>query len=832
MQSRTIDSFSIRSSRLDRLIEWTLIALLALMPLALGAVEAWSELAVTCIAGFAGLCLALKLVLHRRAGFVASWSYLPIMLLVSFVALQLLPLPTPMVAKASPGTVALKTRLLSDLPDAHRVLSAMTLSFYPPATRAALRMMLAAFVVLIVVANVFRSAAQIKRLLGAIVIIGVMCAGLAIAQDMTGADAIFWIVKLGGRKATGGPFVNYNNFSQFMNLSIGAAIALLLVTLDEMRLGRRSIRTIYNRLSRAELRAVKLLGGAVLIASLSIFMSGSRGGMVSLALALIATIALAALRRDRTPRAWALVAMGVVVLGGVIYCSFEAVASRLTTLADLRAASGARWQTNQDVIAMLPKFPLIGIGLANHQPVYPMFSRQTDAAVSTEVENEYVQLAEEAGAIGVTLLLALAGVVIAQLRFILHHGDKPIHAAGFGIAFALIAVAIHSVSDFGQRIPANACLTATMCGLLVSLGRSIRREAVAQAPKLSILPRYAALLCGFAVFAWAAVGAFRAAKAEAASDAAYTLAGKLENVDWNGSDDEFAALITTASAAVDAEPDNAECRYWLNIYRWRSISRDVDPATGDLRMSAEELEFARHIVDDLHVARALCPTLGDAYCLAGQIELFVLDMPQGADHIRTGFELAPNDRTTTFIAGRLDACDDKWQTAGAKFHRSLAVGSTREAVVEEYLRRDRADLALELVRDDRIALDHLNWALTTSGKHADIAERARARQLELIRLSAASANATSSDLAQMAGLLCDDRDYAAAAAYYRRALAGDYANVGWRLGLAQALAQSGEVAQAMREARVCLRLRPEFADAQKLIGELSVRPGKGAPEAN
>ena len=77
----------------------------------------------------------------------------------------------------------------------------------------------------------------------------------------------------------------------------------------------------------------------------------------------------------------------------------------------------------------------------------------------------------------------------------------------------------------------------------------------------------------------------------------------------------------------------------------------------------------------------------------------------------------------------------------------------------------------------------------------------------------------------MADLCRRERDYASAIEYYRRALAHDYGQVYWRLALARTLAETGRVPEAMHEARVCLRLRPQLGSAKKLIAELSVNPG-------
>jgi tetratricopeptide (TPR) repeat protein len=75
----------------------------------------------------------------------------------------------------------------------------------------------------------------------------------------------------------------------------------------------------------------------------------------------------------------------------------------------------------------------------------------------------------------------------------------------------------------------------------------------------------------------------------------------------------------------------------------------------------------------------------------------------------------------------------------------------------------------------------------------------------------------------MAQISRERGDHLAAIEYYRRALAQDYGQVQTRLSYARTLAAAGEIDQAMHEARICLRLRPQMKSALKLIADLSVR---------
>src|SRR5205085_9493571 len=90
---------------------------------------------------------------------------------------------------------------------------------------------ISAALLFVVVINTYRNPHQIKRLLVTIIVIGAAAAVLALAQDITRATHIFWIGPAGRGLANAGPFLAYSHYGQFMNLSMGAGMGLLLVEL-------------------------------------------------------------------------------------------------------------------------------------------------------------------------------------------------------------------------------------------------------------------------------------------------------------------------------------------------------------------------------------------------------------------------------------------------------------------------------------------------------------------------------------------------------------------------------------------------------------------------
>ena len=120
---------------------------------------------------------------------------------------------------------------------------------------------------------------------------------------------------------------------------------------------------------------------------------------------------------------------------------------------------------------------------------------------------------------------------------------------------------------------------------------------------------------------------------------------------WQATDEDYKDLIANTAAAAAAEPDNVKPRYWLNFYRWHSITRVVDAKTGQVVWRPEHEGFASRIADELAQARALCPTFGPLCSFEGQLRLLFLGQDRGADLIRKGYELVPNDASNVFPGG-------------------------------------------------------------------------------------------------------------------------------------------------------------------------------------
>ncbi len=820
----------------DIVIEWLLVALLAFMPLAFGVVHAWSEEVVIVVVGVIVFCFLLKLILHRHQGATWTWAYIPLGIFLLIPLFQLLPLPASFVGIISPGIATLKKELLSDLPNANIILKSMTLSFYPYATRHSLRLVLAVAAVFIVVLNSFQRPVQIKRLLMAIALIGGIIAALTIAQNLFGNGKIYWFVSSQHCKGYSGPFVNHSNYGQFMNLSIGAALGLLLVKLHEdFQTKKITTPVVFEYLSSSRAHSFWLLVIVIGLGSTSVFISLTRGGMVSLLTAIFITTLLIASRRPLKGNTWIIVAMALIAFTCVLFVGFDAIYDRLATLRDFDKVEGGRIQILKDIAIAWTKFPIFGVGFGTHPVVYPMFDRSTIAALALHAENEYAQVIEETGLLGLVSLIVFGIIIGANYLRSIRKTDLPIYRAAYGLGFGLLAILINSLSDFGQHLPANAILSAILCALLLVLGRQSKdrsspTQTVASFGKSKALYTLA-FLAVFGVWVWAFIGANNLRIAEGRWKKAVKIERGLAKSNWQGTDAEYANLISHAATASNYQPENIKYRYWLNVYRWRSVKQMTDPETGETIIPKDLMPRVHDIVDELHKVRILCPTYGPAYSTVGEIEKFVLYNDDGADRIKKGFRLAPCDPITCYVAGYLDATEGNVKDCVKKFKRALQLDKRLfKKIVDIYVNHlSRPDLAMSLAGEKISRLSYVAKVLEDM-QYDDLVGQIRKKIKFLLEARCSQSNPPAWAFASLAKIYKEQGKCDTAIEYYHQALVLDYACISWRLELAKLLAGEEMIQEAMHEAKICLQLSPQLNAAKKLVADISVHPASFGEE--
>jgi tetratricopeptide (TPR) repeat protein len=522
-----------------------------------------------------------------------------------------------------------------------------------------------------------------------------------------------------------------------------------------------------------------------------------------------------------------MVVMALIAFTCVLCIGFDVIYDRLGTLRDPIAAAGSRPQILKDIAAAWTKFPMLGTGLGTHAVVYPMFDRSTVTLLAAHAENEYAQALEETGLIGLTTLVIFGVIIWSSYPKNIRRDRLAVCSAAYGLGFGIFAILVHSFSDFGQHLPANSILSAVFCALMLALAQQGhgRRRAVAIGAPLGRFVCTVVLLSVSGIWVWSYLGANNARVAEGHWSKALAVERELISNDWQGTGAEYADLISHASAAADYEPENVKYQHWLNVYRWRSLSQAIDASAGDIVVPEHLTPSIRDIVDEFHKARSLCPTYGLTYCVVGQIEKFVLGDDSGAERIRKSYRLAPCNPRVCFLAGYTDVLEGKYEDCVEKFERAAQLDDRFFAnvvgIYVDYL--SRPHLAIAAAGNDIGRLSHAA-SILEDFQYSDLAEQAREKMEDLLEGQCRQSDAPASAIVYLATICRKRQDNEAAIECYRRALALDYGQVGWRLELARLLVETGRIREAMREARICLQLRPQSEQAKRLVADLSVHP--------
>ena len=213
----------------------------------------------------------------------------------------------------------------------------------------------------------------------------------------------------------------------------------------------------------------------------------------------------------------------------------------------------------------------------------------------------------------------------------------------------------------------------------------------------------------------------------------------------------------------------------------------------------------------------LCPCYGPTYCLMGQLEQAVSDRALGAGHIQTGYRLAPCDPTACLVAGLLDAEQGRLDDGLPKLRRAIQLDPGLFAEVAGFLVSvvGRPDQAVDLAGRRHRTSDpdgRTSWpACLRASSSANRSDPVWSRR---------SSNGPSS-LMPRPGSLQPWQGSTRGRKTPRPRLGTTAGPWCWTMARPDGgirwprlLADQGRQAEAIEEARICLRFKPDYGCSQ------------------
>jgi O-antigen ligase len=398
----------------DFILRYGLLALALFGPLSLGAVQPWAEFVMQCGAALLLLVWAARQVSSGSLLVVPTPLYIPLLGFAAVVGVQIL-LHVP---RYLYGTVS-----------------------------AAQSCILYGLLFFLAVQVLYRDR-SLERTVEVLSWFGFLLALFAIIQYFAGNGKIYWLIPVPETSSVFGPYINRNHFAGAMELL--APLPVVLAT--------------RSRLSMLQRFAFMFAGGMMVAA---VFLSGSRGGMVSVVAEFLFLVGCLLVVGRGSRKAWVGIAIFFVLAAGLVaWVGSADMVERIGTLADQfhPATMDQRSTILRDSLVMVKQRPLLGWGLGQFPDLYPQFRSFYTNLLVNAAHDDYLQVLVETGLMG--LAMAVLFIVLLYVK-----GLQRWRAGGWANLAALVGctgLLVHSFVDFNLQIPANAVLffvlSAAACG--------------------------------------------------------------------------------------------------------------------------------------------------------------------------------------------------------------------------------------------------------------------------------------------------------------------------------------------------------------------------------
>jgi O-antigen ligase len=338
------------------------------------------------------------------------------------------------------------------------------LTLTPIATKESLFKLATYFVLFFVVIQLFvESPVDTWRRVGiAVLVFGFILSFLSILQFFWNPNRIIWV---GHDLATPfGPYVDHDHYAGLMELVIPISACYVL-----------------SRPKHDPLNGILWFG--VLVPIVSLLLTGSRGGVVSV-LVEIAILGWIVIWRNPLPgRRVRIVVTGLALLAVAAVFFWlvpKYVLTRLGTVNNYvpESSAGNRPALWRDSLGIFRDHPLVGAGMGSFVTVYPPHQTAVSDLLIEHAHNDYVEALTETGLLGEVLILATLALFIPNMFMNLRVQLK--YEPGWiqlGAAIACCGMIIHSFVDFNLQIPANAAWFAFCAGLASLYGRATPRRS-------------------------------------------------------------------------------------------------------------------------------------------------------------------------------------------------------------------------------------------------------------------------------------------------------------------------------------------------------------------
>jgi O-antigen ligase len=405
---------------------------------------------------------------HEREILGEQWIMRGAFVMGGFFVLQLIPLPRFLLQLISPTTVDTLAKLKETVPAFHPV------SLVPFLTLETLAHFLVFVFMGLLLTRMNLKRREMMGILTVIVYSGVFQAVFGLAKYFSGNRKFFLLFHTQKQDVYSnyltGTIGNPNHFAFYLELVFPIALAILFMQVDSLKI-YPSFQERMHQVVDFKNKSLLFFGGILLI-GLAILLTGSRAGIITIALSALVfvqlSVYLAGKKEIRKRLKWIFIVV-------ILFASLVGIQSTIEKFMKSPLASSGRMTRWPDSLEMVLDFPVAGTGFGTYKYAFFLYDSE-GIKWSTHAHNDYLEILSDGGAAGLLAFAFLAwGFMNAYVRRWWERRHPQIKMVGIGILTAFFAAMFHSLFDFSLRIPANMLVLVVLAGIGVNLV-TYRRE--------------------------------------------------------------------------------------------------------------------------------------------------------------------------------------------------------------------------------------------------------------------------------------------------------------------------------------------------------------------
>lgn len=440
---------------------------LVFAPLAFGAAEQWALITVELLICFSVLFFILSNRLEKKKLFQVP-GLLPISLLLLLMVIQIIPLPVFIVKYLSPSAYEVYRPIIEFTGSQF-----IPLSVHQKMTLEEFIRIGSFFLFYFLTVQILQDNSKLQITVKLVVYLAIGIAVIAILQKLSSTSQIYWFRPSPAGTNSMGPWVGRANYCGFMELLCPLILSLYFFYRPRVKYKETLRMKVVSFFSMPGMNNHLLLAVGFVLVCVSVFLSMSRGGIVSLCLALMLFIYMHSSRSKDTTLLSTSFIVGCVVLA-VAWFGWQPILNRFkNTVVSVIDVKEGRFDLWGDTLELIKDYWATGSGFGTYMDIFPSYKTMADDLIYDHAHNEYLELLTDGGVAGIVFASwFVVAVVLKGLKILKKRRDNFAALVSFGVISGVVGFLVHCFADFNMHNGAVALYFFFSCGLIIAVSHT------------------------------------------------------------------------------------------------------------------------------------------------------------------------------------------------------------------------------------------------------------------------------------------------------------------------------------------------------------------------